>query len=288
MKGILLAGGHGTRLSPITINLSKQLIGVYDKPAFYYPLSTLILAGCKKIAVISSARDIDSIRGNIELGGNLGIEFEFLIQDFPGGIPQAYIIAEEFLAGDSSLMVLGDNFFHGNQFGQSLRDSWNFIGAKVFAYPVRDPSKFAVVEIGKLNEIISIEEKPISPKSNYAIPGIYFFDGNATAFSKELVPSARGELEIVDLITKYKKLSHLEIERVSRGTAWLDMGTPNGLLETAEYVKLLQSRQGLMIGSPHEATVRAKNILAKDLLKSISNFKSDYFSQIQQILLEQV
>jgi glucose-1-phosphate thymidylyltransferase len=286
MKGILLAGGNGTRLSPITLNTSKQLVGVYDKPVFYYPLSTLLLAGCKEIAVISTPRDIESIKATIELGGDLGVEFHFLIQDHPRGIPDAYLVAKEFLNGQSSLMVLGDNFFHGNLFGQSLQSIGNEKGAICFAYKVRDPSNFAVLDFGPGDEVKGIEEKPDKPKSNFAIPGIYYFDGRVSDLASRIVPSERGELEIVDLLNAYLKIEELEVRKVSRGTAWLDMGTPSGLLETAEYVRLLQARQGLIVGSPHEATVWAGNVSVVDMLESVSHQKSEYFALLQKSLYE--
>jgi glucose-1-phosphate thymidylyltransferase len=253
MKGIILAGGLGTRLFPATKVVSKHLLQVYDKPMIFYPLTTLILAGIKEILIITTTRDLDLYRtliGDLDLKG---ISFCFEVQNSAGGIPEAFILGEKFIASDSVALILGDNFFHGTSLGKALQLVKNENGATIFAYHVSNPADYGVVKFDATGKVIEIVEKPRDFLSNFAIPGLYFFDNKVVEYSKHLKPSRRGELEIVDLLNFYLKLGYLQTHILPRGTVWMDMGDTENLFEVSSYVRTLQRRQGLEIGNPIEA-----------------------------------
>lgn len=253
MKGIILAGGKGSRLYPMTKSISKPLLPIYDKPMIYYPLSVLLMAGIREIIVITAPPDVDGYRRLLGTGEQFGVHIEYGIQYVPRGIADAFLIAEDFIAGDRSCLVLGDNLFYGATLEALLKEAAKRQeGATVFGYPVKNPTAYGVVEFDKDNNVISIEEKPKQPKSRYAVPGLYFYDENAVALAKTLQPSARGELEITALNEEYLKRSKLHVELMGRGMAWLDTGTPEGMLNAAQYVEAVQSRQGMYIACPEE------------------------------------
>ncbi|HJL93075.1 MAG TPA: glucose-1-phosphate thymidylyltransferase RfbA [Woeseiaceae bacterium] len=253
MKGIILAGGLGTRLHPITLSTSKQLMPIYDKPMIYYSLSTLMLAGIREILLISSPKDIASFEALLGDGSHLGIEINYTIQQEPEGLAQAFIIGEDFIGNDSCGLILGDNLFFGNQLQEILRNSVSRIeGAKVFAYPVNDPERYGVIEFDSSNSAISIEEKPSKPKSNYAITGLYFYDNSVVDIAKLITPSERGQLEITSINQIYLSKGLLDVQTFGRGMAWLDTGTHEALLEASQFVRTIQKRQGLMISALEE------------------------------------
>ncbi|WP_269542223.1 glucose-1-phosphate thymidylyltransferase RfbA [Cerasicoccus fimbriatus] len=257
-KGIVLAGGSGTRLYPLTISVSKQLMPVYDKPMIYYPLSVLMLAGIREIMIITTPHDQAAFRALLGDGSQYGLKLEYAIQDAPRGLAEAFIIAEDFLAGGPSALILGDNLFYGHSLPENLRRAnARESGGTVFGYEVSNPSEYGVVEFDAEGNVVSIEEKPTEPKSNFAIPGIYFFDERASGFARAQKPSKRGELEITDLISRYQEEGELKVEVMGRGVAWLDTGNPDALLEAAQYVKVIQSRQGLQISCLEEIAFRA-------------------------------
>lgn len=253
MKGVILAGGSGTRLHPLTKVISKQLLPVFDKPMIYYPLTTLILAGVTQILIITRPEDSNTFEALLGDGSDLGIEISYAHQDKPAGLAQAPIIAEEFLNGEGFCLILGDNFLYGSGLGRSLQKCNLIDGAKVFAYRVSDPTKYGVIELDSFGNPISIEEKPSEPKSDFAIPGLYFFDSNIVKICRNLKPSPRGELEITDAIKEYMLQNKLSVEVLPIGTAWLDMGSFESLLEAGEFVQIVQSRQGILIGDPATA-----------------------------------
>ena len=253
MKGIILAGGKGSRLYPMTKSISKPLLPIYDKPMIYYPLSVLLMAGIREIMVITAPPDIDGYRRLLGTGEQFGVRIEYGIQHVPRGIADAFLIAEDFVAGDRSCLVLGDNLFYGGTLEALLKEAAKRQeGATIFGYPVKNPTAYGVVEFDRDNNVISIEEKPKQPKSRYAVPGLYFYDENAVALAKTLQPSARGELEITALNEEYLKRGKLHVELMGRGMAWLDTGTPEGMLNAAQYVEAVQSRQGMYIACPEE------------------------------------
>ena len=253
MKGIILAGGKGSRLYPMTKSISKPLLPIYDKPMIYYPLSVLLMAGIREIMVITAPPDVDGYRRLLGTGVQFGVRIEYGIQYVPRGIADAFLIAEDFVAGDRSCLVLGDNLFYGGTLEVLLKEAAKRKdGATIFGYPVKDPTAYGVVEFDKDNNVISIEEKPKQPKSRYAVPGLYFYDEDAVALAKTLQPSARGELEITALNEEYLKRGKLHVELMGRGMAWLDTGTPEGMLNAAQYVEAVQSRQGMYIACPEE------------------------------------
>lgn len=253
MKGIILAGGKGSRLYPMTKSISKPLLPIYDKPMIYYPLSVLLMAGIREIMVITAPPDVDGYRRLLGTGEQFGVRIEYGIQYVPRGIADAFLIAEDFVAGDRSCLVLGDNLFYGGTLEVLLKEAAKRKdGATIFGYPVKDPTAYGVVEFDKDNNVISIEEKPKQPKSRYAVPGLYFYDEDAVALAKTLQPSARGELEITALNEEYLKRGKLHVELMGRGMAWLDTGTPEGMLNAAQYVEAVQSRQGMYIACPEE------------------------------------
>jgi len=250
MKGVILAGGSGTRLHPLTKITSKQLLPVYDKPMIYYPLTTLILAGVKEVLVITRPEDAPSFKALLGDGSELGIAISYAEQAKPAGLAQAPLIAEEFLNGEGFCLILGDNFLYGSGLGRKLQNLNSIEGARVFAYKVNDPTQYGVVELDADGKPISIEEKPKNPKSDLAIPGLYFFDKNIVKICRGLRPSPRGELEITDAIKEYMSQGKLSVEVLPIGTAWLDMGSFESLLEAGEFVHIVQSRQGILIGDP--------------------------------------
>lgn len=253
MKGIILAGGKGSRLYPMTKPISKPLLPIYDKPMIYYPLSVLLLAGIREIIVITAPPDVEGYRRLLGTGEQFGVRIEYGVQYVPRGIADAFLIAEDFVAGDRSCLVLGDNLFYGAMLESLLKAAVKREkGATIFGYPVKNPTAYGVVEFDKENNVISIEEKPKQPKSRYAVPGLYFYDEDAVALAKTLQPSARGELEITALNEAYLKRGKLHVELMVRGMAWLDTGTPEGMLNAAQYVEAVQSRQGMYIACPEE------------------------------------
>lgn len=253
VKGVILAGGSGTRLHPLTKVTSKQLLPVFDKPMIYYPLTTLILAGVEEILIITRPEDANSFKNLLGDGSQFGVKITFAEQEKPAGLAQAPLIAEEFLAGQGFCLILGDNFLYGSGLGRKLQNLNNIAGATVFGYRVSDPTQYGVVEIDSDGNAISIEEKPKQPKSDLAIPGLYFFDKEIVDICKNLAPSARGELEITDALKEYMRRGQLSVEVLPIGTAWLDMGSFESLLEAGEFVHIVQSRQGIPIGDPATA-----------------------------------
>lgn len=257
MRGIILAGGKGTRLYPITLSLSKQLLPIYDKPMIYYPLSVLLLAGIREILIISTPRDIEDYRELLGDGKRLGIRLEYKAQERPRGLADAFLLGEEFIGTESVCLILGDNIFYGQDFSAMLRRAIDGLdGATIFGYPVKDPKAFGVVEFDNNGGVISIEEKPQFPKSNFAIPGLYFYDNSVVDIAKKILPSSRGELEITAVNNVYLLQKKLKVVLMGRGMAWLDTGTPEGMLQAAEYVEAVQSRQGFYISCIEEIAWR--------------------------------
>ncbi len=285
IKGIILAGGSGTRLYPITRTVSKQLMPVYDKPMIYYPLTALMLAGIRDILVITTPQDKESFSQLLGTGEQWGINLSYAIQPSPDGLAQAFLIGEKFIGNDSCALILGDNIFYGYAFSQKLQyAAQQDKGATVFAYWVKDPERYGVVEFAEDGQAVSLEEKPVQPKSNYAVTGLYFYDNQVVDFAKSLKPSHRGELEITDLNRLYLEQSTLRVETLGRGYAWLDTGTHESLLQAANYIATIQERQGLMVACPEEIAFRMGYISRNDLI-AIGNGmkKNDYGKYLLQL-----
>jgi len=289
-KGIILAGGSGTRLYPVTQAISKQLLPVYDKPMVYYPLSTLMLAGIREILLISTPEDTPRFQALLGDGHQWGLELSYAVQPDPGGLAQAYIIGEQFLAGAPSALVLGDNVFYGHDFYRLLQHArYQKQGATVFVYHVQDPERYGVAEFDNDGTVISLEEKPSQPKSNYAVTGLYFYDSQATELAKSLAPSARGELEITDLNRCYLEQGQLQVEIMGRGYAWLDTGTHASLLDAGQFIATLEQRQGLKVACPEEIAYRQQWISADELEQLAQPLrKSGYGEYLLRILERRV
>ncbi|MDR1585508.1 MAG: glucose-1-phosphate thymidylyltransferase RfbA [Prevotellaceae bacterium] len=280
MKGIVLAGGSGTRLYPITKSISKQIIPVYDKPMIYYPLSVLMLAGIKEILIISTPQDIHLYENLLGDGGSLGIKLEYAVQPSPDGLAQAFIIGENFIGADSVCMVLGDNIFYGFDFSRTLREAASLKdGAVVFGYYVNDPERYGVAEFDATGKVLSLEEKPAEPRSNYAVTGLYFYSNDVVKKAKGLKPSKRGELEITDLNRLYLEEGRLNLKIMGRGMAWLDTGTHDSLLEASNYIATIQNRQGLQVACLEEIAFRNGYISKEELLRLAEPMKKNYYGQ---------
>lgn len=290
MKGIILAGGSGTRLYPLTTITSKQLLPVYDKPMIYYPLSTLMLAGIREILIISTLTDLPNFERLLGDGSQFGIKLSYKVQPSPDGLAQAFLIGEEFIENDSCAMILGDNIFYGSGFGTMLKEAAKKEkGATVFGYHVDDPERFGVVEFDIKGRALSIEEKPVKPKSNYAVTGLYFYDNRVVEMAKKIKPSKRGELEITDLNKLYLEEGELDVKLLSRGFAWLDTGTIDSLIEAAEFVQTLEKRQGIKISAPEEIAYKLGWIDKDTLLFSIEKYgKSPYGKHLSKVLNERI
>jgi glucose-1-phosphate thymidylyltransferase len=275
MKGIILAGGSGTRLYPITQGISKQIMPVYDKPMIYYPLSTLMMAGIREVLIITTPEDQDQFRRLLDDGSQFGCRFEYAAQETPRGLADAFIVGAEFIGDDAVAMILGDNIFYGYGLGAQLKELTHPDGGAVFAYHVADPERYGVVEFDGDRNAVSIEEKPAAPKSNYAVVGLYFYDNDVVEIARNVTPSGRGEIEITDVNREYLRRGKLRVGVLDRGTAWLDTGTFDSLMQAAEFVRVIEERQGLKIGSPEEIAWRegfiddaALRTLAEPLVKS--------------------
>lgn len=290
MKGIILAGGSGTRLYPLTKSISKQLLPVYDKPMIYYPLSVLMLAGIKEILLITTRGDLDLFQQLLGDGSDLGIRLEYAVQEQPNGLAEAFIIGEDFIGNDSVCLILGDNIFHGHEFTAHLeRVAEGHTGATVFGYNVKDPERFGVVEFDGEGRVVSIEEKPLIPKSNYAITGLYFFDNDVIDFAKEVTPSMRGELEITDVLNAYLVRGKLRVELLGRGFAWLDTGTHESLLEASQFIGIIEKRQRMKVACLEEISYNRGYISKAELLMLAEPLKKSEYGEylIQLASMEQ-
>jgi glucose-1-phosphate thymidylyltransferase len=285
MKGILLAGGRGTRLHPLTLSIGKQLLPVYDKPMIYYPLSMLMLAGIREILLISTPYNLPAFRRLFGNGAQWGLRFQYAEQDFPRGLADAFRLGAEFIDGQPSCLILGDNIFFGNGLPEILRRSARLTeGARIFAYPVRDPERYGIIEFNSAGQVLSLEEKPAQPRSHFAIPGIYFYDNQVVDMAASLKPSARGELEITDINRLYLERGQLDVEPLGRGFAWMDAGTHEALLHAATFVQAVQERQGMMISCPEEIAYRMGYIDKHQLLVLAERLKSNSYGSYLRLL----
>ncbi len=285
MKGIILAGGQGTRLYPITMAMSKQLMPVYDKPMIYYPLSTLMLAGIREILIISTPQDLPHFKNLLKDGSSIGLKLSYKEQLVPNGLAQAFVLGKEFIGRDSVSLILGDNLFYGHKLVELLRESTNPDGGIIFAYPVSDPERYGVVEFDQEFHALSIEEKPKNPKSNYAVPGIYFYDNSVIQIAEELKPSARGEYEITDVNKEYLKRKKLKVGVLGRGVAWLDTGTTESLMQASQFIQVIEQRQGLKIGCIEEVAYLMGFITLDQLSKQAELLqKSSYGEYLSKIV----
>lgn len=280
MKGIILAGGSGTRLYPITRAVSKQILPLYDKPMIYYPLSVLMLAGVREVLIISTPRDIKLFEELFGDGSWLGMRFEYAVQEKPRGLADAFIVGKDFIGSDDVALVLGDNIFYGQSFTGTLKNAAEKIkkekGAVIFGYYVKDPTAYGVVEFNDSGKVLGIEEKPSVPKSNYAVPGLYFYDNSVVKIAQEIKPSARGEIEITSVNNEYLRLNQLKVELLGRGMAWLDTGTYDGLLEASNFIATIEKRQGMYVSCIEEIAYRNGWISKDSLLKMAAEYKTDY------------
>jgi len=287
MKGIILAGGSGTRLYPITKAVSKQILPLYDKPMIYYPLSVLMLAGIREILVISTPRDLPFFKEMFADGAWLGMKFDYKVQETPRGLADAFIVGAEFINSDSTALVLGDNVFYGRGFSSTLRETVKKVsiqgGGSIFGYYVKDPSSYGVVEFDSQGKAISIEEKPLHPKSHYAVPGLYFYDNEVVEIAKKIKPSARGEIEITAVNNTYLEKGRLSVEVLGRGMAWLDTGSYDGLLEAANFIETIQKRQGMYVSCIEEIAYNNGWITRNELLNLASSYKTEYGEYLRYI-----
>ncbi len=288
MKGIILAGGSGTRLYPLTLAMSKQLMPVYDKPMIYYPLSALMFAGIQDVLIISTPHDLPNFQRLLGDGSRIGMKFSYIQQDKPNGLAQAFVLGADFIGDDSCALILGDNIFYGSNFQETLQDARAHVeehaGGMIFAYHVADPQRYGVVEFDEAGKVLSIEEKPQTPKSHYAVPGIYFYDNSVLEIAKNLSPSARGEYEITDLNLEYLRRGNLRVSQLSRGTAWLDTGTHASLLQASNFVQVIEERQALKVGCIEEVAYRM-GYISKQQLQEIAQelLKSGYGSYLLEV-----
>jgi len=285
MKGIILAGGSGTRLHPLTLAVSKQLMPIYDKPMIYYPLSSLLWSGIREILIISTPHDLPLFRQLLGDGSRLGCRFEYAVQQHPNGLAEAFIIGKEFIGNDKVALVLGDNIFYGTGLSDLLQSNNNPDGGIIYAYHVNDPERYGVVDFDADGNVLSIEEKPANPKSNFAVPGIYFYDNDVVEIASNIKPSQRGEIEITDVNKEYLRRGKLKVSILDRGTAWFDTGTFNSLMQASQFVQVIEERQGLKIGSIEEAAFKMGFITAKQLKEIAQPFlKSGYGKHLLEII----
>jgi len=285
MKGIILAGGAGTRLHPLTLAMSKQMLPIYDKPMIYYPLSVLMMAGIKEILIISTPHDLPNFERLLGDGSDLGCAFSYQVQEVPNGLAQAFVLGKSFIGLDNVALILGDNIFFGNAFHKLVQSAVDPSGGIVFAYHVNDPERYGVVEFDENHKALSLEEKPENPKSNYAVPGLYFYDNRVVKIAEELEPSARGEYEITDVNKKYLEMGELEVRSMGRGYAWLDTGTFPSLMQASQFVQVIEERQGLKVGCIEEVAFRM-NFITADQLKKLATplLKSGYGEYLMKLI----